>query len=424
MKMKQTLSEEVFKNRRDKIFAMMEERSVLLLFSGEAPRRSGDQDYAYTVDRNYYYLTGKDVHSTIYMASKGADGKVDEKYFVPRPDPRTETFMGHMFTAEEASEYYGAPAAYADTFEAVFDGALSSVHTGRLYADLMYCGLRAADAGWGARTADRIRAAFPYLQITDVGAVIGDMRRFKEPCELDMLREAIRITGLGIGSILERLAPGVNERELQARFDYTITVNGASDDAFAPIVAGGMNSTCLHYGVNDQDLQDGDVLLVDLGAEYGYYNGDISRTFPVNGKFTEEQRYYYDAVLDAQREVIKRLKPGMHLTDTTKIAREKLFEYCQKSGIAEKPEDMETLLPHGVSHYLGLDTHDSGERAVLEPGMVITVEPGIYIKDLRLGIRIEDDVVITEDGCEVLSPQIMKDADEIEAFMAARPAVK
>ncbi|MBQ1331831.1 MAG: aminopeptidase P family protein [Lachnospiraceae bacterium] len=407
---------DIFAERRTKFYELMEDRSVLILYTGSAPQRSGDQDYAYTPDRNTYYLTGVDTPLLVFCASK-LGGKVTEQWFIPRPEKRHEIFYGHMETEEEASERLGCQASYHDRFEPFLDGLFTANHMEKVWLDLERRAL-SEPSGQANVLARRLAKAHPYLQFVNAGAVIGDIRRVKEPGELDLMREAIRITGLGIESILEHMGPGVNEREIQAWFEFTIKTNGASDNAFAPIVAGGANSISLHYGTNNCDLADGDLLLVDLGAEYGYYNGDITRTFPVNGKFTEEQRYFYETVLEAQAAVIRTVKPGMHITETTKIAQETMFERCRARGIAESMDDMKRLLPHGVSHYLGLDTHDSGERTELQPGMVITVEPGIYIPELGIGIRIEDDVVITEDGCEVLSPQIIKQPDEIEAYMA------
>lgn len=164
-------------------------------------------------------------------------------------------------------------------------------------------------------------------------------------------------------------------------------------------------------------MKDSDLLLLDLGGEVGYYSADISRTFPVNGVFDSRQRYYYEAVLAANQAVIDALRPGLPVDDTLEIARDTLFAYCVQDGLTKERKDMEKLLPHGVSHYLGLDTHDVGDRGLLEPGMVVTVEPGIYLRDSGLGIRIEDDVLITETGHELLSPQILKTPSSIEDFI-------
>ncbi|MEG2119324.1 MAG: M24 family metallopeptidase, partial [Pseudoflavonifractor sp.] len=247
--------------------------------------------------------------------------------------------------------------------------------------------------------------------------VTDNLRRVKDPGELASVREAVRLTGLGIASILTHMAPGVGEWQLQAHFDFALKMNGAMGNAFYPIIAGGENSVSLHYDRNDQILKAGDVLLLDLGAESDYYSADISRTFPVSGTFTPEQRTYYNAVLHAQKRVVEALRPGLHIDETYAIAKDGLYEYCSAHNLPHTRADMDQLLPHGVVHYLGLDTHDVGDRVELQPGMTVAIEPGIYLRDRGLGIRIEDDALITADGCELLSAQILKDPDEIEDFI-------
>lgn len=210
---------------------------------------------------------------------------------------------------------------------------------------------------------------------------------------------------------------GVNEAQLQAHFEFAIKYHGGAGNAFYPIIAAGANTVNLHYERNNQPLCDGDLLLLDLGAEYGYYSADISRTFPVNGHFTSRQRYYYEAVLAAQQAIVDYLQPGRPIDYTVEVARDKLFEYCVQDCLTHDRADMNRLLPHGVCHYLGLDTHDVGDCELLQPGMVVTMEPGIYLRDEGLGIRIEDDVLITPHGCELLSAQILKSPQEIEDFV-------
>ena len=175
----------------------------------------------------------------------------------------------------------------------------------------------------------------------------------------------------------------------------------------------------MHYMKNDRKMQDGDMILFDLGAEWRHYASDVSRTFPVSGRFDSRQRYYYEAVLASQKAIADALRPGLPIEETLEIARDKLFEYCVQDGLTHERSDMNRLLPHGVCHYLGLDTHDVGDRDLLEPGMVITMEPGIYLRDQGLGIRIEDDALITADGCQILSSEILKTPGEIEDFVKA-----
>ena len=210
-----------------------------------------------------------------------------------------------------------------------------------------------------------------------------------------------------------------NEYEHEAYFDYILTKNGVRDKAFKTIAASGKRGTILHYVENNAIAEDGDLILVDCGAQVGWYCGDITRTYPVNGKFTPLQKQIYDIVLSGQQKVIDSIKPGLMFSRLNEILKEHYFEELKKIGLVETFDDVAKYYYHGVSHYLGAETHDIGrygERA-LAPGMVFTVEPGLYIEEYGIGIRIEDDVLVTENGCEVLSAGFMKTTDEIEEFM-------
>ena len=192
----------------------------------------------------------------------------------------------------------------------------------------------------------------------------------------------------------------------------------ARDNAFDPIVASGENATILHYVENQEVVKEGDLVLFDIGADYEHYCGDISRTFPVSRKFSPRQKILYNIVLKAQEEVIKAIKPGLHFSKLNEIAKNSLAEGCMEIGLIKEKEELSNYYYHGVSHYLGLDTHDIGNRnRVLEPGMVITVEPGLYIEEESIGIRIEDDILVTENGCDILSKDIPKTIEEIERIM-------
>jgi Xaa-Pro aminopeptidase len=263
------------------------------------------------------------------------------------------------------------------------------------------------------RLAATLSAAYPFLKSGNLGAILGNMRRIKDAGELATIREAVRITGKGIEGILEELKPGVNERLLEARFEYEIRKEGAEGSAFHPIVAGGKNAVVLHYNANNQDLPEQGLLLLDLGASFLHYSADLSRTYPITGLFSAEEAYYYQGVLAAQEAVIAALKPGLQLEKTTDIAREALYPFCKDKGDAKSLEDMKKLLPHGVCHYMGLDTHDVGDRDLLEPGMVLTIEPGVYLPEKGIGIRIEDDAIITAEGCEVPAAGVPRMLDEI-----------
>lgn len=410
---------QVFINHRALLAKEMPEQSLLFLFAGAPKQKTLDMDYPFRVDNNYYYMTGFDKANQFMMMTK-LDGKVNEWLFIDRPDPYLERYFGKMIDLEEAAEKSGiADVRYLDRFDWEIGRLLSRNNFKTLLMDFHKRELNTV-AYPENDMCRRITEAHPYLTVSNIAPVINNLRRVKCAQEVECVKRAIAITEEGIKAILDHLRPGVNEAELQAHFDFALTMNGAKDNAFDPIIAGGVNSNVLHYSKNDQVVNDGDVLLIDLGAEYGYYAADISRTFPVSGKFTQEQKIYYEAVLYGQQKVLEYLAPGKPVEDTLRIAREAIGQRLMEAGKIQDLKEMERLLPHGVSHYVGLDCHDVGDRGLLAPGMIVTMEPGAYMPELGFGIRIEDDALITQDGAVLLSPTIPKTVEEIEAYMAAR----
>ena len=234
------------------------------------------------------------------------------------------------------------------------------------------------------------------------------------------MRKAISITIEGVKELMKNSKEGIREYELEAYFDFVCKKNGVKDFAFKTIAAAGKNATILHYVTNDSKLKDGDLILFDLGAQYKYYNGDISRTFPINGKFTERQKEVYNSVLYVNQRIIEEMKPGVKFLELNSLAKSLIAKECIKLGLIENEKDVDKYYYHSIGHSLGLDTHDVELRnrdVILEAGMVYTVEPGIYIEEEGIGIRIEDDILITEDGNEVLTKDMIKTIDEIEEFM-------
>ena len=221
---------------------------------------------------------------------------------------------------------------------------------------------------------------------------------------------------------MRNLTPGMKEYQAQADFEYSIKRNGADGMAFPTIAGSSINGTMLHYETNREVCEDGTLLLLDLGAKYNGYCADITRTYPVNGKFTERQRQVYDIVLATNRKVVEEAKPGMTTVELNNICKKVLAEGCIKLGLIEKEEEIGKYYMHGVSHHLGIDVHDVtvDSNRKLRPGAIITDEPGLYIDEWEIGIRIEDDLLITENGCEVLSEAIIRNPEDIEEFMAKK----
>jgi Xaa-Pro aminopeptidase len=286
-----------------------------------------------------------------------------------------------------------------------------------LYLDLEKRGWSSIDTEANV-FAKNIAGKYPQLKIKNIYHDICSLRLIKTDEEVAEIKKAINITHDGIKSLMNNAKPEMMEYELEANFDYVLKCSGVTDYAFKTIAASGVNATILHYSQNNTKTEDGDLILFDLGAQWNYYNADITRTFPLNGSFTERQKDIYNIVLKAMKDTMAVIKPGVPFTKLNETTRVSLAESLKKIGLIKEDSELSKYYFHGVSHYLGLDTHDVGSRDMeLKPGMVLTIEPGLYIEEEKIGIRIEDDVLVTEDGYENLSKDIIKSVEDIESFM-------
>jgi Xaa-Pro aminopeptidase len=407
-----------YARNRENLWDKLEENSVTLMFAGEAPYKSADETYAFTPNRNFYYLTGIDREKMILMLVK-RNNKVEETLFIEKNDPVMARWVGEKMPEATAKEISGIEnIKFVEEFEETLGSILDRVKIDSLCLDLerqqFHMSMNTAQ-----RFAKIVVERYPYLQVKNIFHEIASLRLIKSKEEIELMRVAIDITDKGIKALMKNSKAGMREYELEAYFDFTLKNSGVTDYAFHTIAASGKNATILHYNENNSELEDGKLVLFDLGAQFKYYNADISRTFPINGKFTERQKQIYNVVLRAQEAVTAIAKPGILFSVLNETAKKVLTEGCIELGLIKEASELSKYYFHGVSHYLGLDTHDVGSRDVeLKPGMVFTNEPGLYIEEESIGIRIEDDILITEDGCENLSKQIIKTVEEIEEFMA------
>lgn len=409
---------EAFKKNREKLLNRIEMFSVVVIFAGKAPYKRGDERYPFSPDRNFYYLTGIDREDCILFLAKTRTG-VQETLYIPRDNGEMAKWVGANMTAAEATEISGiADISVIDAFESDFASYMFKNGIKKLWLDL-------ENREWNdamspaLEFAEKARRQMPHLIIGDLYPDFSEMRVIKEDWELERMRKAMDITRLGIEEMMKVAKPGVMEYEVEAAYDYVLKKNGVKDRAFATIAAGGKRGTILHYDKNDQMVKNDELILIDAGAQWGWYAGDISRTFPVSGKFTERQKLVYNIVLEGQRKVIEAIKPGVPFSSLNELLKDYYFDALKEIGLAETKEDVAKYYYHGVSHYLGAETHDIGryiDRS-LQPGMVLTVEPGLYIEEWEIGIRIEDDVLVTEEGNEVMTAAMIKTVEEIEAFM-------
>jgi Xaa-Pro aminopeptidase len=415
--------------------------SIAIISSAREATRSNDTLYRYRQDSDFYYLTGFDEPEAIAVIMPSHKEHKFTLFVRPR-DPEREIWDGRRAGVEGARAEYGADAAFPIS---EFDAKLAEFLNG---ASNLYYRIGNGNAELDETIVKQIRHLRALGRrgmrapeaIIDTGAIIHEMRLFKSDDEIALMQRAADIASEGHIEAMKQARPGMKEYEVEALIEYTFRKNGASAPAYTSIVGGGANATVLHYINNDATLAEGDLLLVDAGAEYQGYASDITRTFPVGGRFTEGQREIYDLVLEAQLTCIEMVRPGSRPQDIQKRSVEVLTEGMLRLGLLKgdaetiiKEEKYKQFYMHTIGHFLGLDVHDVGryhikdESRQLEPGMVMTVEPGLYIspatkeipeKYLGIGIRIEDDVLVTENGNRILSNKAPKQIEEIEELTA------
>jgi Xaa-Pro aminopeptidase len=418
---------------------MMGRGAVSILPTAPVALRNRDADYPYRPDSDFYYLTGfAEPEAVAVLIPKRPEGEYI--LFCRERDPVRETWDGRRAGLEGAVKEYGADDAFpiADIGE-ILPGLLENRE--RVFYTM---GLNASFdqkiITWVNQLRDRARSGVHTPgEFVALDHLLHDMRLYKSRAEVGAMRKAAKITARAHIRAMQRCRPQLMEYEVEAELQHEFRRHGCVP-SYNPIVGGGANGCILHYTENNQSLNNGDLLLIDAGAEYEYYAADITRTFPVNGRFTPEQRAIYDVVLAAQHAAIEQIRPGNHWNAPHEAAVRVLTKGLVKLGLLKgtvsaliKDQAYRAFYMHRTGHWLGMDVHDVGdykvgdEWRVLEPGMVMTVEPGLYIaagskgvakKWWNIGVRIEDDVLVTASGYDVLTRDAPKHADEIEALMA------
>lgn len=430
-----------------KFIASMDENSIAIIPAAHESTRSYDTDFKFRQDSDFWYLTGfpePDAIAVIDPSSK----KPFTLYVRPR-DPLMETWYGRRQGTEGAVKNYKADRAlpidkFASDMAKMLDG-----HEKLYYRfgvdEKLDQQLLSYLSGQRVR---RLKTAYPPHTITDPTVITGELRLHKSDKEVEMMQTAATISAEAHILAMKKVKPGMNEFQVESLIEAYMREKGASGVAYNSIIGGGDNATILHYVENNMPLKDGDLLLIDAGAEFEGYAADITRTFPINGKYSKAQREVYDVVLDVQEKCIEATKTGQTVKGRQDLSIELLTEGMKQLGLLKgktkdliKKKSYLKYYMHGVGHYLGLDVHDAGRyftdqtaknSKAFAPGMVLTVEPGLYIppddktapaKYRGIGIRIEDDVLVTADGNRNLTAKVPKDPAEIEALMQ-RPARK
>ena len=438
------VSKDVFKSRRERFMDAMGS-GVAILAAAPARVRSNDTEYRYRPDSDLFYLTGFGEPETIAVF---APEHPEHKFvlFVRPRDPEREVWDGRRAGVEGAVSEYGADAAFtvAEFEEKIFeylDGRKQLYY--RLGLDEEF-DLRVIRLLNRYRTSRKAKGPGPSA-VVDPGEIVHEMRLLKTYEDLAMMRRAAEISAEAHRAAMAAARPGIHEYELEALVEYTFRRNGAVGPSYTTIVGSGPNATILHYVENVRRVEDGDLVLIDAGAEYAYYAADITRTWPVSGRFSPEQREVYEIVLAAQAGAIAMSKPGVTMMEIHDYCVRTIVEGLVRLGLVEGPVEKaieegtyKKFYMHKTGHYLGMDVHDVGkyregeEWRSLAAGMVMTVEPGIYIAEdceevearwRGIGVRIEDDVLVTETGCEVLTAAVPKTVEEIEALVGSAATV-
>lgn len=411
------MKRETIIKRRNELLKENKKGSITVLFSGDLVKRSADSTYPFVVNRNFYYLTNCEEDSLIYVYIN-TENVSKEILFIKDYNPLEEKWVGKSLTKDEAIHKSGIFIVQPlSQFESIFTRTLARNDVDTIYVDSERDSFKQR-LNEAEKFTKKLSDSYPHLKVININQKINLMRTVKSDEEIEEMKNAIEVTRKGIEFILKNIKPGRYEYQSAADFEYQCALNNATL-AFDTIVASGKDATILHYVTNQKPLVENDLVLFDLGASVNHYCADISRTFPVSGKFTDRQKTFYSIVLKAQEEVIKAIKPGVTLIQLNEIVRSVYKDECVKANIIESEDQVDQVYYHSVSHSLGLDTHDVGlvEGAMLKPGMVVTVEPGLYSEKESIGIRIEDDVLVTEDGSINLSSSILKSVEEIETYM-------
>lgn len=427
------------KTRRQELLKQVEKDSLVLIFGATFRHKSYDYDYPFKQYRNFLYLTGfEEPHSALLLAPGGikvSAGKnkfktVKEILFVQQKDKAREVWTGKRLGFENVNKELGIEYGMVNTELLNFLTIDLSPQINKLYINIPeFYALTGEMKKNVIELYQKLHTVTPNIQLIDVNNIIGKMRFIKTDFEISEMKRSADICINAFEDAITTLKAGMKEYQVQSILEYNYKTYGASDVAFNTIVASGNNACTLHYETNRDILKDGDLVLIDSGAELNGYNSDITRTVPVNGKFTKEQKEIYELVLKVQKDVIKKIKPGVKLTDLKTYTKNALANGLLALKIIKKKDEIIKYYMHGVGHHLGLDTHDAvktnGEYDKLKAGNIITVEPGIYIakgsdapkKYHEIGVRIEDDILVTKNGNENLTSRLIKEIDDIEKIM-------
>lgn len=413
-------------NNRQRLYEQMQASSILLIFSGNEVRKTNDEHYPFFADRNFVYLTGLSCKEAVLLAAKDDNGAVNERLYLLPPDAHAERWTGSRVKPEEARLIAGMEdVRTTDRFDADIHALLAGGHYSlrvghyaHLYLDLYRCDPIDRDRPAHAFLR-RAQAEYPFLKVESANALLRRLRLIKAPCEIEATRKAEEITRAGILAMMRASRPGMYEYQYKAEFDHALGQYSPDGPGFPSIISAGENNFCIHYYSYTGQAKVGDMILNDVGAQWDGHITDVSRGWPCNGRFSAKQRLLYECALATSNHMFSIIRPGMKMADVDGTIRRFNAERLVEAGVMKSAEEVGTYMWHGGAHHIGYDVHDVVETPdILAPGMMFCVDVGIYHEAWGIGFRLEDNCLVTEDGCENLSAAIPRTVEDIEAVMA------
>lgn len=408
-----------YKGNRDRLYELMPEGSLAAVFSGKDILKTNDEYYPFFAERNFVYLTGLECKEAVLLAAKDADGSVDERLYILPPDDYAERWTGIRVKPAEAEAVSGIrDIRFADAFIPDFRRLAMSGNYGKLYLDLFKINDREIDRP-SHDFLGYVQKNTPYFLICSADALLRKLRLYKQPCEIEALRKGEEITGEGILAMMRASKPGMYECQYKAEFDRVLTSYKPYPHGFPPIISAGAGNFIIHNYSYDGQAHDGDLVLNDVGVNWDHLITDVSRSWPVNGKYSDRQKLLYECALATSDYMFSIVKPGMRMDAVDATIKEYNAQLLVDAGVLDDAANIRKYMWHGGAHHIGFDVHDVVETPeFIAPGMVFCIDVGIYHEEWGIGFRVEDNCLITEDGCENLSAGIPRTIEDIEAIMS------
>lgn len=412
------MQSEYYAGNRRRLYERLSEGDLLVIFSGDEIWKTGDEMFPFFADRNFVYLTGLTCRSAVLLAGVDCRGAAWERLYLLAPDAMAERWTGTRVKPKEAEAISGVKDI---RLLPELDRDLNALATSGNYNRLMLDLYRFSPAQPDRASHLLVRKAqneYPYLRIGNAEPFLRELRLIKQPCEIEALRQAEKITGTGILAMMRSSRPGKYEYQYKADFDYALGQFGPQGPGFPSIISAGKNNFCIHYYSYTGQAADGDMVLNDVGAQYDNLICDVSRAWPCNGVFSEKQRRLYECVLETSNHMFSIIKPGMEMAEVDATIRRYNAELLVQAGAISSVSEVGRVMWHGGAHHIGYDVHDMIKRPeIIAPNMVFCVDIGVYHEEWGIGFRLEDNCLVTKNGCENLSAAIPRTIEEIEAVM-------